>query len=203
MSTLSKIVYFEKMGPQNTDETFRLAKERADELGIRDIILSSTRGWTGVKAINYFKGYNMVAVNVPAVGTPWSNTFKEENRRIIEENGGKILTSTMVFYNFNAAIANKYHTYGWGVLISDVLRSFGEGTKVCVEIMMEAVDAGLVQPSKEVISIGGTSKGVDTALVLKSAGSINFFDFEVREIICKPRNNIRKFRSCKCAHKQE
>jgi len=202
---MSRIIYFEKIGPQNTDETLRLAKDRADELGIRDIIVSSTRGWTGVRAIKYFKGHNIVIVNGSAVGTPWSNTLKEENRKIIEENGGKILTCTMIFSNFNAAISNKYHTYGWGLLISDVLRSFGEGTKVAIEIMMAAVDAGLVQPSKEVISIGGSGIGVDTALVLKSTGSINFFDFEVREIICKPRNNIRKFRSCECmhAHKQE
>ena len=194
MSKVSEIVYFEKMGPQNTDETLRLAKERADELGIRDIIVSSTRGWTGVKATQYFKGCNLVVVNVPAVGSPWSNKFQDENRKLIQENEGKILTATTIFSSVDRAIFDRYNTYGWGLLLSDVLRSFGEGTKVAVEIMLEAVDAGLVQPGREVVSIGGSGIGVDTALVLWSAGSRTFFDFEVREVICKPRNNIRKLR---------
>jgi hypothetical protein len=29
-----KITYFDKVGPDNTDETFRIAKQRAGELGI-------------------------------------------------------------------------------------------------------------------------------------------------------------------------
>ena len=189
-----EITYYEETGVSNTDETFKLVLARAEELGIRTIVLPSTRGGTGAKASGLFKGYNLVVVtHVCGFRKPDLVELTEADRDTIAQNGGKILTCTMIFSNFNAAISNKYHTYGWGLLISDVLRSFGEGTKVAVEIMMAAVDAGLVQPSKEVISVGGSGRGVDTALVLKSAGSINFFDFEVREIICKPRNNIRKF----------
>jgi hypothetical protein len=48
--------------------------------------------------------------------------------------------------------------------------------------------AGLIPTKEEVIAIGGRSKGVDTAIVLKPSIMKNFFDSEVREIICMPRN---------------
>jgi hypothetical protein len=50
-----------------------------------------------------------------------------------------------------------------------------------------ACDAGLVRTDEDVISMGGTGKGVDTALVIRPANSYHFFDLKVREVICKPR----------------
>ena len=41
-----KIVYFEKPGVGNTEETLRLAVERAQARGIKKIVLASTRGDT-------------------------------------------------------------------------------------------------------------------------------------------------------------
>jgi hypothetical protein len=66
------------------------------------------------------------------------------------------------------------------------LRTFGQGTKVAVEIALMAADAGLVRTDEEIISMGGTAKGVDTALVVRPANSYHFFDLKVREVICKP-----------------
>ena len=58
-----KTVYFEKPGPENTDETLRLAKERAESLGVKNIVVASTTGATGVKASEIFgEGYNLVVV---------------------------------------------------------------------------------------------------------------------------------------------
>ena len=59
MSIEKKITYFEKVGEDNTNTCFLAAKKRADELKIRDIIVASTRGSTGVKAAEFFKGYNL------------------------------------------------------------------------------------------------------------------------------------------------
>jgi len=39
-----KIVYFEEPGRENTEETLRLAAERARLRGISKIVLASTRG---------------------------------------------------------------------------------------------------------------------------------------------------------------
>ena len=62
LSMEAKTVYFRDRGKGNTEETFRLAKERADQLGIRDIIVASYTGYTALKALEYFQGYNLVIV---------------------------------------------------------------------------------------------------------------------------------------------
>lgn len=70
--------------------------------------------------------------------------------------------------------------------MADTLRLFGQGTKVGVEISVMAADAGALT-GNDIIAIGGTGKGADTALILKPAHQSNFFDIQIREIICKPR----------------
>ena len=56
-----------------------------------------------------------------------------------------------------------------------------------------ATDAGKVDEGEEIISCGGTYKGLDTALVVKAVYSMNFFkSFEVKEIIAKPRCRIKE-----------
>jgi hypothetical protein len=50
-----------------------------------------------------------------------------------------------------------------------------------------AADAGLIGTNEEVISIGGTANGADTALVIKPAHTQDFFELKVKEILCKPR----------------
>ncbi len=51
MSNEAKTVYFKGKGKEFPDETLRLAKERADHLGIRDIIVASYTGYTALKAL--------------------------------------------------------------------------------------------------------------------------------------------------------
>ena len=55
-------VYFPKSGSENTEETLALAKRRAEELGIRTIVVASTSGETGVKAVKTFANYKVVIV---------------------------------------------------------------------------------------------------------------------------------------------
>jgi hypothetical protein len=59
--------------------------------------------------------------------------------------------------------------------------------KVAVEIAIMALDAGLIPYGKEIIAIAGTGQGADTAVVCLPAHGKDFFSFELREIICKPR----------------
>ena len=92
-------VYFENPGPENTDETLRLAKARAETLGIKSIIVASTTGSTGVKASEVFKGYNLVVVTlVTGLKGSYVQEFLPEHRKIIESNGGRILTATHAFF---------------------------------------------------------------------------------------------------------
>jgi hypothetical protein len=63
MNIVSKTVYFEKPGVQNTEETLNLAKERAEERGIEKIVVASTTGETGIKGSEVFKGYDLLVVS--------------------------------------------------------------------------------------------------------------------------------------------
>jgi hypothetical protein len=71
--------------------------------------------------------------------------------------------------------------------IAEALRSlFGHGLKVCVEIAIMAADAGAV-PIEDLIAVGGTGSGSDTAIVIRPAHMNNFFDARIREILIVPR----------------
>jgi len=182
-----KIVYFNEPGPQNTDETLRLAKERADELGIKTIVVASSTGETGVKASEIFKGYNLIVVShVAWFKGPNVEEFSSENREKILRNGGKIVTATHIFGGIGRAIRRKFNTMQIDEVIANVLRLFGQGMKVACEIACMAVDSGYVKPGEEIISIAGTSRGADTAIVIKAANTHDFFETKILEIICKP-----------------
>lgn len=183
-----KTVYFHNCGEKNTVALLRLVKTYAREEGIKDIVVASTRGNTGVKASKMFKGLNVVVVTHHSgfLG-PNQNELKEENRKKILENGAKILTATHALSSVERAVRKKFATIMPLEIMAHTLRLFGEGTKVCVEITLMAADAGLIPEDKEIIAIAGTSRGADTALVIKPTCTARFFDLEIREIIAKPR----------------
>ncbi len=184
-----KTVYFETPGKQNTESVLELVKNYAHAEGIRDILVASTTGETGLKASRVLKGFNVVVVS-HHVGfqEPGVWEMEEDNRKKILENGAKILTATHALSGVERAIRKKFETIMPLEIMAHTLRLFGEGTKVCVEITLMAADAGLIPTERAVIAIGGTGRGVDTALVIKSATASRFFDLEIREIIAKPRN---------------
>jgi len=183
-----KTVYFAKPGPKNTEETLKLAKERAEELGIRNIIVASTTGETGAKASEVFKGYNLIVVShVTGFKEPDSQEFLPKNRSIIENNGAKILTAAHAFGTLGRAVNKKFGTIQVDEIVANVLRLFGQGVKVACEISCMAADAGLIRTSEETIAVGGTMSGVDTAVVLGPTNTHAFFGLRIKEIVCKPR----------------
>ena len=190
------VTYFEKLRKDNTQRTLELAKRRAEELGIKTILVASTRGETGVRACEVFKGYDVVVItHSTGFKEPNYQELTDENRAAIEAAGGKILTCQHAFGGVGRAVRKKLGTYELEELIAYTLRLFGEGMKVVVEIAVMAADAGLVRTDEAasshvrsgVIAIAGTGKGADTAVVLKPANAQAFFDLQVLEILCKPR----------------
>jgi len=188
-----KTIYFEKPGKENTETVLKLAKEHAETKGIRDIVVASTTGETGVKASKIFKGFNVVVVTHHfGFREPGIHELLEENRKKILENGAKIFTATHALSGVERAIRKSFETMMPLELIAHTLRLFSEGTKVCVEIVVMAVDAGLIPEGMDVIAMAGTGHGTDTALIIKSASASRFFDLEVREVIAKPRTKTRE-----------
>lgn len=183
-----KTVYFEGPGNQNTDSTLRLARARAEQLGIKNIVVASYTGFVGVKASELFKGYNLTVVaGVVGFKEPNLHRMTPESRSIIEGNGGKVLHAAHAFGTLGRAVNRKFNTIQVDEIIAHVLRLFGNGVKVACEVSCMAADAGLIRTDEDAIGIGGTGGGADVALVIKPTNTHTFFDLRIREIICKPR----------------
>lgn len=181
-------VYFAQPGPENTERTLQLARRRAEELGIRSILVPSTRGDTGAKAATWFAGYNVIVItHSTGFRKPDTQELTEENRQAILAAGARILTCTHAFGGVGRAVRRRLNTYQTEEIIAHTLRIFGEGMKVACEITLMAADAGLVRTDEEAIALGGTGRGVDTAVVLQPAHAQDFFSLRIKEIICKPR----------------
>lgn len=187
MGTEKKILYFDEVGEKNTDETLKAAKARAEELGIKDIVVASTRGMTGVKAVKVFEGYNVVVVtHSTGFKEPGKQELLAEHREKIEARGGKILTTGHAFAGIARAVRRKFDTVGSAEIIAQTFRVLGQGMKVVTECAAMAADAGLIPMDGDVISVGGSGRGADTAVVLKPAHVQDIFNMYVREIIAKP-----------------
>jgi hypothetical protein len=175
------------VGTMDVQTVINAAKRRAKELGVKTILAASTKGETGVKAAETFQGYNVVVVTHSTGFTaPDIQELKAENRERILKAGGKILTTTHAFGGLGRAIRRKFGTYQSDEIVANTLRIFGQGVKVAVEIALMAADSGLISLNEDVISIGGTGEGADTALVLSAANVQDFFNVKIHEIICKP-----------------
>jgi hypothetical protein len=181
-------VYFTEPGSGNTEKTLEIARKRAGQLGIKTIVVASTSGETGVKAVKLFSNYKVVVVtHSTGFPAPDAQELTPQNRAKILEQGAMILTATHAFGGVGRAVRRKFHTYQVDEIIAQTLRVFGQGAKVACEIVLMAADAGLIRTDEEVICIGGTASGADTALVVKPAHTQDFFELKVREVLCKPR----------------
>lgn len=175
---------------KDTRDVIQIAKEVCIERKITDVIVASTKGSTGLDVAKTFKGSNVnVVVVAHSVGFRDANTneLMSETVAEIEAYGGTVLFSTMPFHTINDAVRSKMGT-SIATLIADTLRMMGQGTKVCVEIVAMACDAGLLQSNQAVLAIAGTGRGADTVLLIKSANSRRFFELKILDVIAKPVN---------------
>ncbi len=180
-------MYFDKPGKDNTDQTLKLAADRAKELSINEVVVASTSGFTASKAIEIFDGYRITAVTYHSgFKEPFKNEMSADVKADLQNKGIAVLAASHALSGVERSIAKK-HSGAYPVLIiADTLRLFGQGVKVAVEVAVMAADAGALTGG-DIIAIGGSGHGADAALVLKPAHQNNFFDMRIREIICKPR----------------
>jgi len=185
---IASTIYFVEAGPHNTATTLELAARRAEELDIRHILVATTTGRTGAAAARRFKGRNVVAVSHSAgFASPGGQELTSKNRRLIEAEGARVLTCQHAFGGVGRAVRKKLQTYELEEIMAYTLRIFGEGMKVAVEIAVMAADAGCIPTNEPCLSIGGTGRGADTAVLLRPANAQTFFDLRIMEIIAKPR----------------
>jgi uncharacterized protein len=177
-----KIVYFEKPGKGNTSEVIQIVKERAQAREINRLVIASTRGSTARDFMEAVAGTDLRLVIVP-----WQFGFKGEDQPFPQElvnelkaknhqvHFGTMLFHTSDFYGTNAPQA-----------LANLLRTFGQGTKVCLEILLMACDGGRIRIGEKVIAVAGTGSGADTAVVATAAPTTRLSSLRIHEIICKP-----------------
>ena len=192
------IVYFEKAGEQNTDEVIALALGRAKELGLRHVVVATSSGETGVKVAKLFKGSGISVIVVGhqvGFSQPGVDEMEPALSREIESLGGIIIKQTHALSAVERSISRRIGGASRTEAISEALRTLlSSGAKVCVEITIMAADSGKIPVDgvTEVLAIGGTWSGADTACVMLPAHANNFFDMQIREIVALPRDKSRR-----------
>lgn len=178
---------FEKSGYENTEQALEVMFEGARKYGIDQVVVASTRGKTGLAAARLLQdsGIRLIVVTHNyGFKEPGTHEMAPEARAEIESFGAKVHTATMALRSIGTAVRQK-QGYSQQDLIANTLRIFGQGIKVCAEIVMMAADAGLITPA-DVLAVAGTARGADTVALIKPQSSNNLFDLQVREILVKP-----------------
>ncbi len=168
------VIYFENYGPENTDDVIKIVSRRVEEKDINIVVVASTSGATGAKFAQALKNKaKVIAVSYEKM----NSKFKEEIIKL----GGIAIDETHL----------PLHKKG----MDDIRNSFytlGQGFKVAVEVILIAADKGIIKLYEDVIGVGGTDKGADTAIVARATTTKEIFSkdknkkLEVREIIAMP-----------------
>lgn len=174
MKKVVKDYYFDEPGPQNTDDVVQAVRDRVKEFGFKDVVVASTSGRTGIKFGRALKGEaKVIAISY--------EDMEPEALKELKDLGVITLEKThLPLHERNMDLMrNTYYT-------------LGQGFKVAVEVTLIAVDKGVLRPGEKVIAVGGTDRGSDTAIVVKSTSSSDILSkdigkrLEVCEVICMP-----------------
>lgn len=160
------------------------------ERDIENIVIASNTGTTVKKFLEKVENdtVNIVCVT-HHVGfkEPGKDEMPESTRRELKEKDVEVLTTTHVLAGVARSIKNKYGGLYPAEIMADALRMLSQGVKVSVEISIMALDAGLIPYGQEIIAVGGTGRGADTACIIRPGHSNKVFETKVLEILCKPR----------------
>jgi len=184
------VTYFEKPGPANTEACLELVKEHIMKYRYRHAVVATTTGRTGVLFAEQLRDMDVNLVVVThSYGFKEPNTIEltDDARSAILSAGARLYTGTMITHSLETSLAKKFSGVYPTLLVAQSLRRFGEGSKVCCEMVMMAADAGLIPEGEEILTIAGTGHGADTVTVIRSAASKRFLDLKVLEIVAKPR----------------
>lgn len=184
------MILFETTGPDNTVETLKIAVKKAMENEF-DIVAATSSGDTifQLKEIADSMGFknNIIAVRyVYGMKEKGKNVMSDEAYNQLLEKGIKVVTAAHALSGAERGLSGKFTGVYPVEIIAAALRMFGQGTKVCVEIALMALDSGNITYGKPVVCIGGSSHGADTACVITPGYTACLLETKVNEILCKP-----------------
>jgi hypothetical protein len=186
------IFYFKHPGVENTDDIVEVVYERLKEGDVKNVVVASSRGGTGLKfARKMAKETNLVIVSShPGSSAPGVWNFDLNALKELESLGCKVVKQSHILSGLERSFSNKFSGVSHSEVLAEALRClFGVGMKVAIECAIMAADSGTI-PIEKTIAVGGTSsekgQGADCAIVVWPSHCNNFFDFRVLEILAKP-----------------
>ncbi len=200
LGEMESVFYFNTCGQVNTEKTLQLAIRRARKLKTKKLVVASETGLSALKAAEMLKKTGIALIVVTsAAGNVISKTgigdlkigiADSKIREELEESGARIVRGTDPLHNIGAALERK-GIPTMATLVRSCFSMISSGTGVCVTATMMATDNGLLKEGEETVAVAGSWVGLDTAVVMRAANSVNFLadnaNIEIREVICKPR----------------
>jgi len=174
---------------EQMDAVMDAASRRLEAGDIRYVVVATSTGQTGVRFLDALAGRDVQLVCVThhaGFGEGDELDLVPEHAAVLRAAGVPLFVGTHALSGVGRSISSQFGGATPVEVIAHTLRLFGQGMKVCVEIAVMAADAGLIPTDRDVICVGGTGRGADTAVVLRPAHMNRFFDLRVREVLCKP-----------------
>lgn len=194
--TKREVYYFEEPGKQNTEYVLEAVSKRVDKGGISKVIVASTSGETALKFARALQGKAEVfCVAEAPFRREWNEAWPclyAENYEVLKKLGATVINNVPYVFHDSVAECARWNASAPERLVKETLYCFGQGLKVAVEVALIAVSCGFVPPFEDVIAVGGSSRGADTAIVLRGTYPACMFDkdprkrLEIREIIAMP-----------------
>ena len=175
------ITYFEAPGAENTAATLAIVKKRAKDSDIKRVVIASTTGTTAREAAAVFADTDVRLVIIPHQWR-WREERQFDRSLVpeLERAGHRVYWSTMLFHT------EELYGNSAGTALANMLRTFGQGMKVCLEILLMATNGGQIDIGEKVIVAAGSGRGADTAVVATAATSNRLKEVRIHEILCKP-----------------
>lgn len=178
---------FKKTGAENTWQVAEAAVQAAHAHGVEHIVAASNKGDTAKALLACAQGLSLVVVtHACGYPKPGEQEFPKDVRAELERADVRFVTASHVLSGAERGLSRKHGGVSPVEVMADTLRLFGAGTKVCVEIAVMALDAGLLPYGTPVVAVGGTGRGADTALILTPAHAGEILNTRIHEFICKP-----------------
>ena len=194
--TSAEVVYFDRPGKHNTDEVLDLVSKALKRTGIDTVVIASNSGETATKGLARLSDLckNIIVVTSHAGFSGMDELDMDPDvEDQLRQSGAKLVRASHILSGVERSFTRRFQGISRAEVVSETLRAlFGQGMKVCVEISVMAADSGYIARSDdEIVAVGGTGEGADTACIVRPAHANNFFKLEVREVIAIPRSRTK------------
>jgi hypothetical protein len=191
-------LYFGEPGKENTERVVAAVVDRLAAGDLDTVVVASTTGYTALTFSEALAGRSDVTLisvgETPLIkewGAEWP-VLETETKLELERRG--IIVADRIPYLMHSSVLDysKWKAPIPEEVLRETLYAFGQGMKVAVECVLIAVACGFLEPFQDVIAVGGTSRGADTAIVMRATYPNHVFStddakrLKIRELLCKP-----------------